>query len=86
MRNRRKFTATFKSQVVLQVLSGERTVAEICREYGLSGQMVNEWTAQFVAGVAQVFEAGAAGSEEQGRSAMGDPVCDFTIWKAPINA
>jgi transposase-like protein len=38
MRNRRKFTATFKSQVVLQVLSGERTVAEICREYGLSGQ------------------------------------------------
>jgi putative transposase len=59
----------FKSQVVLQVISGERTVAEICREHGLSGQLVNEWKAQFVAGAAQVFETGATGSEEQGHIA-----------------
>lgn len=69
MRNRRKFTAEFKSQVVLQVLSGERTMAEICREHELTAQMVSDWKAQFLAGAAQVFEKGKPEHEEQARIA-----------------
>ncbi|CAG1004047.1 hypothetical protein ANRL4_03408 [Anaerolineae bacterium] len=30
MRTRRKFTGEFKSRVVLELLSGEKTVAEVC--------------------------------------------------------
>jgi len=69
MRTRRKFTAEFKSQAVLQVLSGERTVAEVCREHELTAQMVSDWKAQFLAGAAQVFEQGKPASEEQARIA-----------------
>jgi transposase len=69
MRTRRKFTAEFKSGVVLQVLSGERTVAEVCREHELTAQMVSDWKAQFLAGAAQIFEKGNAGSEEAVRIA-----------------
>ena len=56
MRTRRKFTGEFKSRVVLEVLSGEKTVAEACREYELTGQMVNDWKAQFLAAAPQAFE------------------------------
>jgi transposase len=69
MRTRRKFTAAFKSQVVLQVLSGERTVAEVCREHELTAQRVSDWKAQFLAGAAQVFEQGKPASEEAARIA-----------------
>lgn len=69
MRTRRKFTAEFKSQLVLQVLSGERTVAEVCHEHELTAQMVSDWKAQFLEGAAQVFEQGKAVSQEQARIA-----------------
>jgi transposase-like protein len=53
--------------VELRVLSGERTVAEICREHELTAQMVSDWKAQFLAGAAHVFEKGKPDSEEQAR-------------------
>ena len=49
MSKRRKFTAEFKSQVVLQLLSGERSMAELCREHQLTSQMVGTWKQQFLA-------------------------------------
>ena len=36
MKKRRKFSPQFKSQVVLQLLSGERSMAELCREHQLT--------------------------------------------------
>jgi transposase len=69
MRTRRKFTSEFKSRVVLELLSGERTVAEACREYDLTAQMVNDWKAQFLAAAPQVFEKGAPSSGEAERIA-----------------
>lgn len=49
MRTRRNFTSEFKSRVVLDLLSGEKTVTEACREYELTAPMVNGWKAQFLA-------------------------------------
>lgn len=69
MINRRKYIAGFKSRVVLQVLSGERTMAEICREHELTAQMVSDWRAQFLAGASQVVEKGEVDSREQTRVA-----------------
>ena len=36
---RRRFTAEFKAQVVLEVISGMKTAAEACREYRLKPQV-----------------------------------------------
>ena len=69
MRTRRKFTGEFKSRVVLEVLSGEKTAAEACREYELTGQMINDWKAQFLAAAPQAFESNTASSEEAERIA-----------------
>lgn len=69
MSKRRKFTAEFKSQVVLQLLLGEKSLAELCREHQPTSQMVGNWKQQFLAAAPQVFEQGSADNEEQARIA-----------------
>lgn len=69
MSKRRKFTAEFKSQVVLQLLSGEKSMAELCREYQLTSQVIGNWKQQFLAAAPQVFEKGDADNDEQSRIA-----------------
>ena len=48
MTKRRVFTPEYKTQVVLEVLTGARTAAEACRERQLSAQRLNRWKAQFL--------------------------------------
>jgi transposase len=69
MNKRRKFTPQFKSQVVLQLLSGEKSLAELCREHQLTTQMVGNWREQFLAAASRAFENEAARSVEQERIA-----------------
>lgn len=69
MRSRRKFSAEFKTQIVLQVLSGEKSLAEVCREHQLSVQMVGNWKQQFLAHANRAFDSEAASSGEQERIA-----------------
>jgi putative transposase len=56
MNKRRKFTPQFKSQVVLQLLSDERSMAELCREHQLTSPMIGTWKQQFPAAAMQAFE------------------------------
>jgi transposase-like protein len=37
---RRSFTAEFKARIVLQVLTGAHTQAELCRQHGLKIELV----------------------------------------------
>ncbi len=69
MNKRRKFTPQFKSQVVLQLLSGERSLAELCREHQLTSQMIGTWKQQFLAGATQAFENETTSNQEQARIA-----------------
>lgn len=69
MNKRRKFTPQFKSQVVLQLLSGEKRMAELCREHQLTSQMIGNWKQQFLAAATQAFESHASSSAEQERIA-----------------
>lgn len=69
MNKRRKFTSQFKSQVILQLLSGERSMAELCREHQLTAQMIGNWKHQFLAAATQAFESEASRNAEQERIA-----------------
>lgn len=69
MNKRRKFTPQFKSQVVLQLLSGERNMAELCREHQLTSQMIGTWKQQFLAAATQAFESDTTSKAEQERIA-----------------
>ena len=43
MRQRRKFEPEFKAKVVLELLRGDKTVAQVCREHELGGDLVGQW-------------------------------------------
>ena len=48
MAQRRRFTAKFKTQVVLDLLTGRRRVAQLCREHHLQEPVVTRWRAVFL--------------------------------------
>src|SRR5690242_2212461 len=68
-RTRRNFSAEFKVKVVLEILSGSKSAAEVCREYNLKADLVSHWKNQFLANAAQVFENETKVDPQQARIA-----------------
>ena len=66
-RTRRNFSAEFKAKVVLEIISGSKSAAEVCRQYNLKPDLVSRWKNQFLANAAQVFESEAEVDPQQAR-------------------
>lgn len=56
MGKHRNFTPDFKAQVVLEIISGSRTAAEIGRAHELKPALLSTWKAEFVAQAPTVFQ------------------------------
>jgi transposase len=55
MSKRRAFAPEFKTQVVLEELSGVKDKGEICREYRLSPQVFMRWREEFLERAPEIF-------------------------------
>ena len=66
-RTRRIFSAEFKTKVVLDIISGSKSTADVCREYNLKPDLVSHWKSQFLANASQVFENGTKVDPQQAR-------------------
>jgi transposase-like protein len=55
MATRRQFSPEFKAKVVLEVISGRKSAAEVCREYQLKPTMFANWKKHFLASAPQLF-------------------------------
>jgi len=53
---RRKFTPQFKAKVVLELLSGAKTLAQACREHGIRDSLLYKWRREFLEWAPRVFE------------------------------
>lgn len=53
---RRSFSATFKAEVVLSLLTGAKTQAELCRQHELSPNLLSQWKDAFRQNAAAAFE------------------------------
>jgi len=69
MTQRRRFTAEFKAQVVLDLLSGSKSAAELCRQHQLNPQVLSRWKTELVERASLVFEQDQLHSQEQERIA-----------------
>jgi len=69
MTQRRTFTAEFKTQVVLDLMSGAHSAAELCRQHQLTPQVLARWKAEFLERAPLVFEQDQKRSAEQERIA-----------------
>jgi putative transposase len=70
---RKQHTATFKAQVALAALKGDRTVNELASQYGVHPTLIHGWKKQLLAGADQVFGNGArtgAGDAEAEKAAL----------------
>lgn len=56
MPTHRTFSAAFKAQVVLEVLSGSRSQAELAREHQLKPDLITRWKREFLENAASVFD------------------------------
>lgn len=68
-KTRRKFTAEFKAKVVLEIISGSKSIAEACREYNLKADLLSHWKSQFLDNASKVFESASETDPQQVRIA-----------------
>ncbi len=52
----RTFPPEFKARVVLEVVSGAKTAAEVCREHQIKPDLFSKWKSQFLSNAAKVFQ------------------------------
>ncbi len=67
MGKQRKYTPETKVRIVLEILRGEKSVAQASREYRINDSLLHCWKDQFLAGGKQAFASGQPA--EQKRSA-----------------
>ena len=57
MAKRRKFTPEFKAELVLEVLSGATSQAEVCRCHNLNENQLSQWKRQLLENAPMLFES-----------------------------
>lgn len=67
---RRKFTAQFKLDAVLELVAGHKSVAQICRERAITEKLLYDWKRAFTERAPMIFDTSATAlSETQARIA-----------------
>lgn len=61
---RRKFTAQFKVDAVMDLLTGAKTAAEICRERNITDKLLYRWKQELLERLPGVFERERAERDE----------------------
>ena len=56
MKKPRDFKPELKARVVLQVLQGTKSAAQICRELQINDNLLSRWKKQFLENASAVFE------------------------------
>ncbi len=64
-KKRRSFSAEYKAEIILAVLTGEKSQAAVCREHLLSAQQFGNWKRQFLENAAHVFEKPQSNEEAE---------------------
>jgi transposase-like protein len=66
-RTRRSFPSDFKAQIVLQLLSGAASQAELCRKHDLKPQLIAHWKATVLDRLPSLFDGDVHASVDQQR-------------------
>jgi transposase-like protein len=88
MRHRRKFDPAFKAKVVLEVLRGDKTSAQACREYEIGADLLGQWRKVVVERASELFAEPRGVSAEAMRVAelerlVGQQAMELAVLKKP---
>lgn len=66
---RRSFPSDFKAQLVLELLSGTASQADLCRKHSLKPQLLTQWKAAILERLHTLFEEDGQSTQDQLRIA-----------------
>lgn len=69
---RRKFTAAFKTKVVLEALKERYTIAELGQKYSIQPNQISIWKKQFLSNASSAFDKGKAKQKESAEQREGE--------------
>ncbi len=69
---RKSHTASFKAQVALAALKGDRTVNELAGQFAVHPTLVHAWKKQLLQGAEAVFAGGAKAAEGEAQAAQAE--------------
>jgi transposase len=69
MKKHRQFKPEQKARAVLQVLTGEKSAAQICRELRIGESLLSRWKKQFLEQAGSVFEKESPSTQNDERIA-----------------
>jgi transposase-like protein len=61
---RKAHAASFKGQVALAAVKGDKTINELAKQYGIHPTLIHGWKKQLLAGVEDVFARGGGTASE----------------------
>ena len=64
-RKRRNHSPTFKAKVALAAIKGDRTMAELAKQFEVHPNQIQTWKKQLLESAADVFDKRGAGSRNQ---------------------
>ena len=65
MKKRNKYSAEFKSKIVLEVIQETSTINEIAAKHCISPVLISRWKSEFVERAAEVFKKGPSEAEKE---------------------
>jgi transposase-like protein len=69
MTERRSFSPEFKVRVVIELIKGEKSLAEANRVYEIKDTVLSRWKQEFLERAPQVFEQPQAGNQHEAQIA-----------------
>src|SRR5439155_8462553 len=90
MRQRRKFEPEFKAKVVLELLRGEKTMAQLCREHEVGADLLGQWRNVVVERAPELFAEPKATNGEAVRIAdlerlVGQQAMELAVLKKALS-
>jgi putative transposase len=65
VRKRKSHSATFKAQVALAAVKGDKTIAELASMHGVHPTMIHAWKKQLIGAAEELFQTGVRTSDSQ---------------------
>lgn len=69
MVRKRKFTPEYKARLVLEMLTEQKSIAQMSREYGIKDSVLSRWKQEFIERSPQLFREQPARDERDQRIA-----------------
>jgi transposase-like protein len=68
----RRFSPEFKASVMLEIVSGRKSLAQVSREHQIKDTVLHRWKTQFLEGLPEIFAPGQPAEQKRLRDRIAE--------------